>query len=197
MGTTTTKYQGVDMDLAGAFDEVVHIGNRASDVTAGLKALVHYLDTIGGARLDLAAEDVERDVEVVREQLLEVVRSEPPPATLKTIYFGLFDAVDDEGVEHLGYYVAGADRFDPDDPDFLVDPVWFPESRHIASASLAVIKRAEVEAARRGDDEQAGLLAYAGQLGTALLVSRFASADVFPGLHRVVGFDSGDFAQIE
>jgi hypothetical protein len=37
-------------------------------------------------------------------------------------------------------------------------------------------------------------LSYAGQLGTALLVSKFASAGVFAGYRRVVGFDSGDFA---
>ena len=40
------------------------------------------------------------------------------------------------------------------------------------------------------------LLAYAGELGAAMIVSRFASEDLFVGLRRVVGFDSGDFAEL-
>ena len=69
-------------------------------------------------------------------------------------------------------------------------------TRYLSSSSLDAMKSAEIAAVESQEDELSALLGYAGQLGAAMIVTRFASNGCFPGLKRVVGFDSGDFAQL-
>jgi hypothetical protein len=185
------------MDLASTFDDVVKIAKNAENPDAGWAFLVGYLEKRGGEPLrQLAAVDIQRDVDKVRGQIRELVSGEPPPNDLNAVYFGLFDTEDDEGAETIGYYITGVTRFDPKDGDSLCNPAWWPDARYLTSATLNAIKGAEVSAAASGQTDLRQLLGYSGQLGAALLLSRFASAGLFPGLHQVVGFDSGDFAQI-
>ncbi|HEV8482619.1 MAG TPA: hypothetical protein VGV87_03590 [Blastocatellia bacterium] len=185
------------MDLALTFDDVVRIAQAAKDPGSGWTFLVSYLENRGGKALpQLATVDLQQDIRELRRQIQELLASEPPPRELNAVYFGLFDAVDDDGVEVIGYYVAGLKEFNPENGDSLCNPAWLPEGRYLASTALDAVKEAEVSAGTTGHADLRALLGYAGQLGAALLVSRFGSADLFPDLHRVVGFDSGDFAEI-
>jgi hypothetical protein len=185
------------MDLAATFDDVLRMAQQAEAAAVAWRALVTYLEDRGGESLpQLAAVDMIRDVEGVRRQIQEVVSSEPPPKDLNAVYFGLFDTVGNDGRSGIGYYVAGVKGFDPSDGDSLCNPAWWPDGRYLASDALDAIKEAELIAGARGRDDLRSLLGYAGQLGAALLVSRFASSGLFPGHHHVVGFDSGDFAEI-
>ena len=147
--------------------------------------------------LSLANVPIEADVKRVRQQIVTLLRSEPPPSSVKAIYFGLFDAVADDGSQPIGYYLAGVDGFDAADKDCLCNPTWWPEGRYLTSRALDAVKEAEVVARNSGRDNDHALIGYAGQLGAALLISRFASTGLFPGLRRVVGFDSGDIAEIQ
>lgn len=88
-------------------------------------------------------------------------------------------------------------RFDRRADDSLCDPVWWPEGRYLKSAALDAVKQVELAAAEAGDEAMRSLLSYAGQLGAALLVTKFASRGLFAGLPRVVGFDSGDLAVLD
>jgi hypothetical protein len=185
------------MDLSRTFDEVVRIARTADSADAAWGSLIGYLESLGGERLPrLAAVDIQRDVDEVRRQIHELAKGEPPPEGLDTVYFGLFDGEDDGGGEVLGYYIAGVKGFDPEDGDSLCTPAWWPEGRYLTSDALNAIKDAVRLAGEHGQTDLRELLGYAGQLGGGLLVSRFAVVGLFPGLRQVVGFDSGDFAEI-
>jgi hypothetical protein len=185
------------MDLAESFHEVVRIAHRAEEPRVAWLSLTSYLqETSKSDLVDLAAVDIQADVEQVRRQLVELIQREPPPPDINALYFGLFDTIDDDGSRDIGYYVAGVEGFDPDTADTLCDPLWWPDGRYLSSAALSCVKNAELASGTRGQREVERLLGYAGQLGAALLVSRFASVGVLPGLRRVVGFDSGDIAEL-
>ncbi len=128
---------------------------------------------------------------------MALLQAEPPQPDIQAVYFGLFDAEDDEGNEGIGYYVAGALAFEEDDPDSLVNPAWWPEGRYLDSRALDTVKAAELAVREAGRHDDGDLLGYAGQLGAALLISRFASAGLFPGRQRVVGFDDGDLVKLD
>ncbi len=185
------------MDLAPTFHDVVKIANSAEDAATGWRLLVGYLEDRGGEVLgELTRVDMQHDVDDVRRQVQGLLASEPPPSDLNAVYFGLFDALDSGDTETIGYYIAGVKAFDPDDGDSLCDPAWWPEERYLTSHALDAIKKVEVSARARGVRDLRALLGYAGQLGAALLVSRFAVAGLFPSHRCVVGFDSGDFAEV-
>jgi len=183
------------MDLASTFNEVVRLAHDATDPMSGWSSLIGYLEGWAGEPLSIPVVSADEDVRDLRAQLEAVVKAEPPPAGLNAVYFGLFDTTDDGGREGVGYYVAGVKKFDPEDGDSLCSPAWWPEGRYLASAILNSVKEAELSSAA-GKEEVRALLSYAGQLGAALLISRFAVRGLFPNLTRVVGFDSGDFAAI-
>ena len=185
------------MDLESTFNDVLSLAQEANDAGAGWVTLVRYLEEHTGESLrKLADLDIERDVDNVRRQIQELVSSEPPPSDLDAVYFGLFDALDDDAAEVAGYYLAGVKGFDPTDGDSLCDPAWWPEGRYLVSEVLNAVKEAELSASVDGQTNLRAFLGYAGQLGGGLLISKFAAAGLFPGYHYVVGLDEGDFAEI-
>lgn len=184
------------MKLRDAFPEVVQIANQAQDPGLGLRTLASRIDPRSRFLGAVASLDIAADIVSVRSQLQALIRDEPPPNTIKAIWFGLFDSSDEDDEESIGYYASGVERYDPDDSDSLCDPKWWPEGRYLESVVLHEVKRAEVAALEAEADVVAELIAYAGQLGAAMLVSRFASAGLFPGCPRIVGFDSGDTAEL-
>jgi len=185
------------MDLAQSFDDVVEIAARAKDARSGMTELIRYLSATAGEFIaPLQAVDISEDVSQVSQQLEQLVRTEPPRNTLNAFYFGLFDAVDETGAERLGYYIEGVDRYVPEDPDTLCDPAWWPEGRYLRSHALDAVKMAELAAAQAARPDTKEFLGYAGQLGTALIVTRFAATKLGAGSRCVVGFDSGDVTEI-
>lgn len=182
------------MDLAKALEEVARLANHAPDPESGWHELVallaHHVCEAALAPLKGAA--IASDVANVREQIRALLVSEPPPSSLRALYFGLFDAENRDGVQSIGYYISGVDKYDADDLDSLCDSVWWPKGRYLTSAALDAINRAESSA----KEEEREVLGYTGQLGAALLVSRFASRGLLEGVRRVVGFDSGDVGEV-
>lgn len=185
------------MDLAQAFHQVVDMADRAESASGGFQDLLAFLEAHAPYSLSsLRTIDIVQDVSRLRTQLAELLRSEPPPTSVDTLYFGLFDGADDNGIEQIGFYVAGVEGFEPTNPDSLCEPVWWPEGRHLSSDALDAVKAAELSAAHKELQDERQLLGYAGQLGVGLLVSKFASAGLRPGTRCVVGFDSGDFSEV-
>jgi len=137
-----------------------------------------------------------RDVAQVRSALERLLRNETPPQSIDAFYFELFDAVDGAGNETLGYYVAGVIGFDTENGDSLCDPAWWPEGRYLESLALSTIRTDQLKARSSKRSRDAELLGYAGQLGVALIVSKFAAAELLGDRKCVVGFDSGDFATL-
>jgi len=181
-------------DLASAHALVSSLGSSATSAQSGWERLVSALaDHCAASTVTKLREiDIEDDVASVSQQLNQLVRQDPPPDGIDAFWFGLFDALDEDGAECIGYYVAGFRGFDADDEDSLCSPSWSPECGYLASSVLAAIKQAEIDAGRRGAESEQSCLGYAGLLGAALLVSRFGAAALAGARSVVVGFDSGD-----
>lgn len=176
--------------LPNAYAEVVRIA-KGGDAQSCWRDLLRFLSLY--ATVDnLAAVAIDDDVRHVREQLTSLLAKEPPRFPVVALYFGLFDAMGERGVEEIGFYVAGVDRYDPNGPHCLCNPAWWPEGRYLASDALAEVKVAELSASGK----ERAFIGYAGQLGAALVVARFASASLVPTAIRVVGFDSGDVVEL-
>jgi hypothetical protein len=187
------------MAIDRTFTAVVRLARSARDPVAGISALVRHLAKASELKPAIAEVDIQRDIASVRSQLETLVAAEPPPAGIVAVYFGLFDTSDDKGTECLGYYVAGTDEYDADAGAVAVsdESAWWPNGRYLTSDTLDAVKRAELAAKEAGRRQAREAIAYSGQLGAAMLVSRFASEGLFPGLQRVVGFDSGDIAPLD
>jgi hypothetical protein len=165
------------MDMPQAFGAVCEIANAAGDARSGWVDLIGLLSTDCGAEVKeaLAAVDIDADVGSVRQQVSRLMKEEPPSVHIDALWFGLFDTCEADDVDGIGYYVAGIAGFDAEAPDSRCCPVWWPEGRYLTSEALSMVKRLEVLAGQRPDRHAQQFLAYAGQLGAALLVSRFAT----------------------
>src|SRR5687768_261279 len=179
------------MGLDQTYSAVVRLARSAPTATDGLEALGRHLAKARELRRLLHGVDVDRDVASVRSQLKRLIKAEPPPSRMSGIYFGLFDTVDRKGSEGIGYYVAGAFRRHGE-WGTSEDGPWWPKRRYLRSAVLDAVKHAELVAAKAGRERAREVIAYAGQLGAAIVVSRFASEGLFGRTRRLVGFDSGD-----
>ncbi|MEM6676044.1 MAG: hypothetical protein AAF726_24555 [Planctomycetota bacterium] len=176
----------------------MQLARSAPDAESAWRDLVEWVSSEVGPRLSLPIREVDllSDVLSVRDQLSVLLESEPPPSAIEALYFGLFDAVSENDVEEIGYYVAGIERFDPADGESLCDPAWWPDGRYLVSSALQAVKSAELNAAAADQLSESEFLAYAGQLGAGLIVTRFSIRGLDDGRAVVVGFDSGDFATI-
>ncbi len=186
------------MDFESSFDHVCALVNAAPTAQAGWLALASFLASeVGSGVLEaLHAVAIDMDIASVQSQVESAMRRDPLPDGIDALWFGLFDACDDEGAEFIGYYIAGIRGFDPEDPDSRSSPAWWPGERYLECEALSTIKRLEIDARAHGDSAASSFLGYAGQLGTALLVSRFASKSLAGQRQIVVGFDSGDYAVV-
>ncbi|MBL8755004.1 MAG: hypothetical protein JNK15_16990 [Planctomycetes bacterium] len=187
------------MDLESSFHHVCRLVNAAPTAQAGWHSLASFFvaETGASALEALQAVAIDADVADVGSQVESAMRRDPIPEGIDALWFGVFDACDDRGAESIGYYVAGIRGFDPEDPDSRCSPAWWPEERYLACEALSTIKRLELEARARGDAASSAFLGYAGQLGAALLVSRFAARALAWQRQIVVGFDSGDYAVVD
>lgn len=188
----------IAMDLESSFHHVCALANSAPDAQAGWRSLTSYLAAEVGSRVlkPMHAVSIDHDVAAVKSQIELAALRDPLPDGIDALWFGLFDACDDGGAEHIGFYVAGIRGFDPEDPDSRCSPAWWPEQRYLSCEALSTIHRLELAGRARGDTNSSSFLGYAGQLGAALLVARFAAGTLAGQRRVVVGFDSGDYAVV-
>jgi hypothetical protein len=183
-----------DPDFAAVFNELARIARTADSVQTGWRDMCAVADAAIGTDLtaSVANLDLESDITQVRRSLEKVIDDHPPPKTVDTLLFGLFDeATSDGGGVRAGYYVAGIGGFRPDDGDSICDPDWWPDGRYFGSDVLDSILAI---ATRSDEPEKQTMLDYALRFGAAALISRFA-AQKLP-YRIVVAFDEGDFAEI-
>jgi hypothetical protein len=180
-------------NLVESFDEVVRIANDATEPVEAWNGLIQYfLATLSADAIDvLHTVSIEEDVRSVRHQLERLLSLEPPRRAFRALYFGLFDATDATGEEQIGYYVTGVENFE--DEDSLCAADWCPDGRYLQSQALTALKKAEMAAS----GEARRFISYVGQIGVALVVTRFASMALVANTRRFVGFDSGDIAEIK
>lgn len=131
-----------------------------------------------------------------------LLRTEPPPESVRAFWFGIFDRSGEKKGESLAtLYACGSERYELEnryDFDWAVNPKWFPERRYASSDILDAISR---EANRMKSGELREALSYFLTLGYASLLVRFTVGAISkakaPYLSRTkrplaVGFDSGD-----
>ena len=185
-------------ELAKAFEEVVQITTHSKSAESGWRLLIEFLaqHSSPNSLRPLERVSIGEDIDRLSNQLLTILNSEPPPKSVDTFWFGLFDTIDSAQQKGIGYYVAGVTGFTLDDGDSLCNPIWWPEERYLMSTALDAIKEAELHASIDGRNDEETFLAYAGQLGAAILVSKYAMGPFRFNRRLVVGFDSGDFAEV-
>ena len=141
---------------------------------------------------ELRAWDAGEDVARLRGEVSAVLAREPIPPGIGFIYFGLFEAWDEETDDPVaGFYIAGGPK---DDPALALAEArlpYFPESRHFISPLLDAIHATP----ERGDYDPT-LMRYALEFGAAALLAKHATAGLLDGYELIVGFDDGDRAMI-
>ena len=148
----------------------------------------------GGEAIPAEIESVDSGAESkwIARQLTQIFGSDPLPAGLTFLYFGLFAGVGPSGEDLAGFYVSGgtSENVEPviESPD---DLTYLPEKRFLSSALLQLIRVEALGDARRYD-----FFDYALMFAAAALLAKFALREL--GLDKVliVGFDSGDSAII-
>lgn len=186
------------MNLAETLDDVLRISSQAENEIMAWREFVGYLESSAGASFsNLKGFDIESDVNGIGNELRGLEMTEPYPKVINAIYFGIFDSINESGEEVTLFYVAGIRDFDPEDPDSLCDPFWWPEERYLSNRVLGKIKEEERIAHKSGDESLRGLLGYTGQIGAAVILATFGANALYPGLTLVVGFDEGDFLVVE
>ena len=146
--------------------------------------------------------DVEKDLEQQAAWLEKLLKSEPPPKSIRAFWFGIFDRHTGKDIDCLAtLYASGSDRYDKDkryDFEWAVNPKWFPEGRYTHSSTLDAIS---TEANQTKCQELREALSDFLTLGYTALLVRFAveaiSKKTLSCLGRkkrplAVGFDSGD-----
>ena len=93
------------MEPAASYEAVVHVASRSRDAASGWRDLIGLIAREAGAGFAALMQEVDvlADIASVSAQLVRVFQSEPPSANIDTLYFGLFDTMDEEGSE--GYRV--------------------------------------------------------------------------------------------
>jgi len=133
----------------------------------------------------------------LREWFSGVFRSEPPAATIRGLWFGLFNPCLADGTPTADIYVSGSERFssDPHDNSWAVGPEWWPDSRYAESSVLSDIYGIAYETNAldplQNDAEYPLCLAYGSLVVRDLL--RESLPRLAEPVGAAVGFDSGDF----
>jgi hypothetical protein len=176
------------------FDNATRIAKDASSAADGWADLVAYsgrcLTPTAVSRL--ASLDVDSAVRSASDELAEILVEAPIPPEVTFLYFGLFDlAGEDAHTVYAGYYVSGGQHFDREDLDTLCGLPYFPENRFIPSDFLDAIK--SVAAAER---DCFAFVDYAVIMGAAALLTKFVLAALGLNYKTIVGFDDGDYFEL-
>jgi hypothetical protein len=135
-----------------------------------------------------------KDVGSIQSQLIRILRTEPMPPGVDSLFFGLFDEII-SGSESAGFYVSG---YSGDGFDGCVtpstEPAYFPNRRFLDSQVLKAIK---AEGKRHSNHPgERDVIDYAVMFGGAAILAKFSCIQLGFKLPIYVGFDSGDLARI-
>lgn len=165
------------------------LASGADSVAVGWQRLLRFLNPRG--RKAVGSFGFEAELEDFSGWFVSLLRSEPPPAKIKTLNFGLFES---EGGCKL--YVTGANTCDAGDGDWACANDWWPEGRYAPLEGLSKLHRRLREA---------GVEAWVIAQAVAILLIRAFFATQAGELERLLGarklwitsgFDDGDLYAI-
>lgn len=88
------------------------------------------------------------DIDALTEQLRDVLASEPPPADVNGLWFGIAEMLwggedgappDENATPEFTLYVCGSTGFDPENGDWPCGPEWWPDARYFDLPSFNVL----------------------------------------------------------
>jgi hypothetical protein len=189
----------VEIDIGAAYDTMIAIAASAPTVPKGMQALLDYCAQAcpGEVWKGLHDLDYDADVAALQHWLGHLFTEEPPAPNVRTFWFGLYQAEDEEGPTYMLYLSGSVEDYTPDSLDWAcwTEETYLPEGRYADSRILPSLFRAvQVE-------PDAVLLAeYALCLGYACLAIPAIFNSLAPELVLkeaesrtvVTGFDEGD-----
>lgn len=195
-------------DLHAARIYTENVLQSTTDVREGMERLVGYCEShVSSPVWDIIRSlDVDQDVLELGQWLIEVLSAEPPGKTVKALWFGLVNLLQDDTTRYT-LYISGTEEFDTDDPtgDWACDPIYFPDNRYAPSRVLDGISGL----LEQTDEDTQAIGEYVLCLGYATLAVRYAlqslTNTITPYGHKetdqsllgcAVGFDDGDFLVI-
>lgn len=176
------------LDYGAIATELLDIVRRSASPEDGWTALVAETQRHGAVPPRLQEWDVLKDAALLRGEVIGVLEREPPGPETAFIYFGLFEAWDEESDEPVaGFYIAGGGGGDPEAELSEGRLPYLPQSRYITVPLLDAMQAAPAHGEYDGT-----LLQYALMLGSAALLVKHATARLLDDYTVVVGFDEGD-----
>jgi hypothetical protein len=155
------------------------------------KQWLQVLAITGQSRNSLLTKlDILEDSFEIAKQVAKIVHTDPFPANLTFLYFGLFDKPAlRSGEISQGFYLAGGDASNPVRALEDGNLSYFPKHRFLKSIVLDTAKAMETP-------EQNDLFGYALVFGAAATMTRATMKHLSIDLPVFVGFDEGDYALI-
>jgi hypothetical protein len=176
------------LDYGAIATLLLDIARKSPSPEQGWTALVQETARHGAVPPELRGWDVGEDTALLRGEVIGVLEREPVPPEVGFIYFGLFDAWDEETDDPVaGFYVAGGTGNDPLKELSEGRPRYLPESRYFAVPLLDAIQAAPA----RGEYDDL-LMQYALIWAAAALLVKHATDRLLDRYTVVVGFDEGD-----
>lgn len=181
-------------DFERARKKLYDLLTSAQDPEEAVRQFIEFVSRRSRSRFwsDVRKLDFRLDIERLTRWASELMEREPPDPAINGYWFGLFTIADDEG-EASCLYLAGSNRYSPDDVDWAVRPAYFPEGRYADSEVLRSVYRFAYRPRGPKVDGEYFCLWYAA-LAVAHLC-RELSDSLLAGADRravAVGFDSGD-----
>lgn len=185
-----TEYLPLILDLPSIF-------GHAASASEAWNVVEARMTPANPADSEIFGGDIVHEVTSVTQQLRRLFRDNPPPQTLKLLYFGLFTAANAETYEpEAGYYVAGSSselstvEVSADLAGGVLD--YMPNGRYLESPLLH-----RIQAAARKNEAEYERYDYVLMLCAAAVLSVFAVRQLSLGYRVVVGFDSGDALEFQ
>jgi hypothetical protein len=125
-------------NFANAYEFVKRTVESGSGVVDGMMDLIGYCEKKKRNFVwkEIRQLNFNKDVERLREWLVEVLSTEPPANEIKAFWFGLFNPMHDDGRASCCLYVSGSTRFDEADWACWADDSYVPVGRYADSKIL-------------------------------------------------------------
>lgn len=176
------------LDYGTIATELLDIVRRSASPEDGWIALMAETQRHGAVPPRVREWDVLEDTAMLRGEVIGVLEREPPGPETTWIYFGLFEAWDEESDDPVaGFYIAGGGGGDPEAELSEGRLPYLPQSRYITVPLLDAIQAAPAQGEYDGT-----LMQYTLVLGAAALLVKHATERLLDDYTVVVGFDEGD-----
>jgi len=131
--------------------------------------------------------DFESESKQFNEWFLALLRDEPPPKKVRALNFGLF-----ETQRGAALYVSGANRYSPDDSDWVLAEDWLPGNRYAPLGRLSALWSPLQQVEAEPWIVSQALVILLVRVFFAQCSAEFQNLSGLKTVHVATGFDDGD-----